>query len=361
MACVRMFGCSNLDEFKELTGYTFSGMVYPDDFKKIQASIDSQIADQNNDNLDYVEYRIKRKDRRIRWVDDYGHFAELPGYGDVYYVFISDITDKHMAQEENHRKANIYEGMLKQFNDISADSLAVVRFNLTTGLIEEVRGTDLYDCDKAGTSMLNFFDSREESLLIKEERDKYYETFRVGTLLDRFYAGEGVSSMVGFCQRQSGRKCFVKFSGSAFVDPTSYESYALLAEREYNFEKITRVIDRQVLVKQYDLIASLVGDYYGIVLGEKRALDEACIFPDHKDGVYTDYINNQIVPYVSDNAEDIARKLSLGRIIKELKESDEYTVDVSLHIQGRDLKKRFAFYTVDEGTMFYILLRSDIK
>ena len=31
-AVLDIYGCENLDEFKELTGYTFKGMVYPDDF-----------------------------------------------------------------------------------------------------------------------------------------------------------------------------------------------------------------------------------------------------------------------------------------------------------------------------------------
>ena len=102
-ATLRIFGCDTLDEFKALTGYTFRGMVHPEDFDGIQGSIDSQIADENNKNLDYVEYRIIRRDGEVRWVDDYGHFAHLDGYGDVYYVFIWDVTDKRRAREERFR------------------------------------------------------------------------------------------------------------------------------------------------------------------------------------------------------------------------------------------------------------------
>ncbi|MBR3561060.1 MAG: response regulator [Oscillospiraceae bacterium] len=76
------------------------GMVYTEDFGAIQSSIDEQIADSANENFDYVEYRIVRKDGELRWLDDYGHYALLSGYGEVYYVFISDITDKRSAQEE---------------------------------------------------------------------------------------------------------------------------------------------------------------------------------------------------------------------------------------------------------------------
>ena len=99
-AVLNIFGCEDEQQFRDLTGYTFRGMVHPDDFDAIQASIDEQIADANNNNLDCVEYRIIRRDGEIRWLDDYGHFAHMPGYGNVYYVFISDVTEKRIAEME---------------------------------------------------------------------------------------------------------------------------------------------------------------------------------------------------------------------------------------------------------------------
>ena len=47
--------------------------MHPDDYESIQASIDAQIADPDNHNLDYVEYRIVRRDGAVR---------ELPVSGD---------------------------------------------------------------------------------------------------------------------------------------------------------------------------------------------------------------------------------------------------------------------------------------
>ena len=95
---LEIYGCKTMDEFKELTGYTFDGMVHPDDFQRIQDSIDSQIDDDAGDSMDYVEYRIIRKDGSVRWVDDFGHYSYSPEYGDLYYVFISDITEKKKQQ-----------------------------------------------------------------------------------------------------------------------------------------------------------------------------------------------------------------------------------------------------------------------
>lgn len=87
-----IYGCENKEQFKELTGGTFQGMVHPEDFDKIQKSIDMQIDDENGDGMDHVIYRIIRRDGEVRTVDDYGHFSHSEDYGDIYYVFINDIT-----------------------------------------------------------------------------------------------------------------------------------------------------------------------------------------------------------------------------------------------------------------------------
>ena len=103
-AVLSIFGCKDISEFKELTGYTFRGMVHPDDKAAVSGSIIEQIK-KNEDNFDCVEYRIIRKDGEVRWVDDYGHYTETEAYGGIYYVFISDITKKHEQQELEKRLA----------------------------------------------------------------------------------------------------------------------------------------------------------------------------------------------------------------------------------------------------------------
>ena len=112
-----IYGCKTLDEFKELTGYTFQGMVHPDDFESIQATIDSQIDDEKGDSTDHVEYRIIRKDGEVRWVDDYGHYSYSPEFGDVYYVFINDITEKKaLIRSEKH-----YDRLYSDIQNLLAD------------------------------------------------------------------------------------------------------------------------------------------------------------------------------------------------------------------------------------------------
>ena len=141
-AVLDIYGCKNLDEFRELTGYTFQGMVHPNDFAAIQESIEEQIADPDNDHLDHVEYRITRKDGAVRWIDDYGHFANFPEHGDAFYVFISDITERRLIQEEKLRMEMELERE-RQASEVKAAFLFNISHDILTPLNAIMGFTDL--------------------------------------------------------------------------------------------------------------------------------------------------------------------------------------------------------------------------
>ncbi len=96
-ALLRIFRCDSMQELREITGNSFRGIVHPDDLEMVEKSIKEQIAHSQYD-LDYVEYRIIRKDGAIRWLDDYGHFVHSESVGDVFYVFVGDATEKKERQ-----------------------------------------------------------------------------------------------------------------------------------------------------------------------------------------------------------------------------------------------------------------------
>lgn len=95
-ALIRLFGCDDLEDFKALTGYRFTGLVHPDDIGKVEQSIWLQIEESQYD-LDYVEYRIVQKDGTVRWVEDYGHYVKTEE-GGLFYVFVADATEKRQQQ-----------------------------------------------------------------------------------------------------------------------------------------------------------------------------------------------------------------------------------------------------------------------
>ena len=82
-----IFECSTLEEFLELTGGSFQGIVHPDDYQEVSRSIAMQISE-NSSNLDFVKYRIITKTGKVKYVRDYGHLVHNDSDADLYYVFI---------------------------------------------------------------------------------------------------------------------------------------------------------------------------------------------------------------------------------------------------------------------------------
>ena len=96
-----------------------------------------------------MEYRIIRKDGSIRWVDDFGRFTHTKNYGDVFYVFIRDITEMHLARVENQRREKVIEGLSIGFSSIyllNLDTGTMRPYRLSTGnfkrLTQELGLTD---------------------------------------------------------------------------------------------------------------------------------------------------------------------------------------------------------------------------
>ena len=54
--------------------------------------------------MDFIRYRIIRKDGEVRWIDDVGHL-ETSEYIDgpkMFYVFILDVTDEMTEAEKEY-------------------------------------------------------------------------------------------------------------------------------------------------------------------------------------------------------------------------------------------------------------------
>lgn len=98
-ALLRIVQCDTMAEFRELTGNSFRGFVHPEDLEAVEESIRTQVAASQYD-LDYVEYRVVRRDGAVRWIEDYGHYVRGETFRDIFYVFLSDATEKHERQTE---------------------------------------------------------------------------------------------------------------------------------------------------------------------------------------------------------------------------------------------------------------------
>ncbi|MBQ0000729.1 MAG: EAL domain-containing protein, partial [Clostridiales bacterium] len=84
----KMFGCETEAEFMEYVGGTFKGMGFEEDLQTVEEFIAQQI-EKDSEEMDYVEYRILRKDGQKIPVVDYGHLDHQAD-GGIFYVFITE-------------------------------------------------------------------------------------------------------------------------------------------------------------------------------------------------------------------------------------------------------------------------------
>ena len=123
------------------------------------------------------------------------------------------------------------------------------------------------------------------------------------------------------------------------------------------------MLNQRVLAQQYDMVSYIVGDHYGVVIGDSANIKRGNISPKQRDGVYSEYINNQVIPAASTavhDPEQLRRALAAETVVKALETNDTYTVDVTCEDDGELFFKRFTYYLVDREAKFYLVLKSDI-
>lgn len=92
---LKLFECGTMEEFRDLVNNSFKGMVHSEDLDRVQREIREQVKETDK-NIDFIRYRIVTKTGKVRWIDDCGHLENngLEENGKLFYVFISDVTDK---------------------------------------------------------------------------------------------------------------------------------------------------------------------------------------------------------------------------------------------------------------------------
>lgn len=144
-AMCRILECSSLEEFRQVTGNSFRGLVHPDELEDVEKSIWVQIQNSQYD-LDRVEYRTITKNGAIRWIDDYGHFIRSDMIGNVFYVFAGDLTEKKQQQmkmmELLHHENGLREKKFNQIIEEYDEKLKIVNQEHLRGL-ETIEGLSI--------------------------------------------------------------------------------------------------------------------------------------------------------------------------------------------------------------------------
>ncbi|MBO7711120.1 MAG: response regulator [Lachnospiraceae bacterium] len=186
-AVLDIFGCEDLEDFRDLTGFTFTGMVHPEDCATVLELIDQQIAG-DEERLDHVEYRIIRRDGAVRWVDDYGHYTDTDEYGGIYYVFISDITIKRERMESDLAvRSAVIQALSEAYhtvwliNDVETEAFSLYRGD-TKGSTEHARPI------REALGRLKYSMAKEQyisSVVAPEDRERLQEELALQNIVDR--------------------------------------------------------------------------------------------------------------------------------------------------------------------------------
>ena len=148
-----LYGYENDEEFIHSVGNSFRGMVHPDDLERVEAEIAAQIGS-SDASQDHVLYRIIRKDGSIGYFNDYGHFVHSKTYGDIYYVYLIDISDEigMKAELEEDRKQLEYAKQLDQ----SRASIAALGgdYDYISSVNLETREEEIYKYNSAFTDLI---------------------------------------------------------------------------------------------------------------------------------------------------------------------------------------------------------------
>lgn len=386
-AMLRIFGCDTLEEFKELTGYTFKGIVHPADIDKVEESIHTQILHGGND-LDYVEYRIVRKDGMVRWVEDYGHFVRTQAYGDLFYVFIEDATERiqnRMAElgrvNEALYIAHLREDYFKRA--LLYDAVSFVEINLTR---DEFISASVLNGDGEVQNLFAYMGIRPfekysdfatfwADFTEVGELDEYHRFFDIERLIRCYEEGEREQVYDSWVTDMYGRKRLSHYTFFLEKNEHTGDVIALSVSRD-----ITEQVERQSLLKsalrqaeterftRNTFFANMSHDIrtpLNAIIGYAELL-KGCVGDPGKVGECIEKIHHSgeellavFNEFLKDNlnepsrAELTEREYHLGELLREVEKGAERPIKAK-HIQFKLDKTGLSHYSVEVD---YIRLR----
>ena len=272
---MRTFQCETMEEFCQLTGNSFRGLVHPEDLEAVENSIREQISGSYFD-LDYVEYRIIRKDGSVGWIEDYGHFVHSDFAGDIFYVFLVDATEKkerqqmeqvlrRQEQERNERRwQDLIEEYDKERNQINQEYLR--RLEVIEGL--SVNYESIFYADLETNTILPYRLSNRTEPVFDDKTIMDYSSF--------------VRAYVNYCVHTEDRARVTSEMDPASVrekltgDLTFYLNFRVVEGEAVEYLQVRFVnVGRKDLASQIVLGCRRVDEEIERELEQKRLLEEA--------------------------------------------------------------------------------------
>lgn len=193
---LKLYECESASEFREFVGNSFEGMVYPYDYKQVNQEIYSQISDTND--INHVKYRIITVKGNIKYIDDYGRFVHTNKYGNIFYVYMNDITEIHEHHLETQKRNEVIQGLSHSF-----ESIYLVDFetNSMSKYAESPKYKTIMDYTRENNfsydDVVNFL---ADNYVVEEEREKLKSVALVKNVRKLFEKDEYYSYTFHLCR-----------------------------------------------------------------------------------------------------------------------------------------------------------------
>lgn len=328
---MKIYGCDTAEEFRTLTGNSFKYMVHPDDLALVE----------RND-TDCIEHRIICRDGSEKYVRDYIRLVHTKEYGDVYCVFIHDVTQNKLVYE---REMDQYTSLIQALA-IPYDNIYKVNADTGEGI-----------CYRMGSDMKERYGQRfaagnyEQAIHIYTENEVIIED---RYLFDRINTISGVNKMLKekrtyYFNYRVLRNNQVHYYQCQLVKPDLQRNEFVIAFKNVDEEKnIELAAQRKVeealaavekvnetLREETEIAGALSRDYPDVVLLNlvndtavtiKR---KGSIIPEDKRVIrrsYYDTWDNYISKYVyEEDRLSLAAAILVDKVKSALEKSDEYS------------------------------------
>ncbi len=351
----KMMECADFEATALMSGIGYLETTHPDDRLSVRRMLRRRVSE--NHTKDLTIRKITQKGNTI-WCNI--HYAFIDDYNENYiYCTYFDVTTTRVYAD---RLRASYVAIGDTFYRENNLTLGMFRVNLTRNVIEDMRGKDLFGTDSTVRPYSEVMKLRAVNYPILEERARFLEVFSKEKMMSCYMEGKTRVSEYFFSRRKDGSFCYVNFIAMLTRHPISNEIVAFISEQEASHEKVQSALLDKILARQFDMVSYIVNGKYGVVLGDSALIGKGSIFPLSRNGIYEEYLANQVYPVLSGTDEQIATmkdSLTLESIEKNVAPDKPYIVNISCAIDGENYYKRLDFYSLDAKAKFFILLKSD--
>ena len=351
----RLMQCTVDKAFQLLNERSVIAFTHPDDRLAVKRMLRRRVSEDSTKDLTVRHVTAKGQ---VVWCNV--NFTFIDDFAEHYvYCTFFDVTSLKVYAQ---RLQTTYMSIGDNFYRANERTLSMFRANLTRNKVEDMQGRDLFGTDSVIRPYSELINLRAVNYPIDEERETFLINFNAENIKARFQRGETQLSMYLFSRRKDGHYCYVNYRAVFTRHPITNEIIVFIAEQEAGKEKVEGALLDKILARQFDMVAYLANDKYSVVVGDAKLIGKGSIFPTTREGIYENYLKNQVFPVLVGDDEvkqNLADALKLSTIRDKLKTSEPYVVNIACNIGGEVFYKRLDFYAIDPRADFFILLKSD--